>query len=146
MENNHCPLCAPCDPQILIWENQHIRIILANEPAYPGFVRVIWKQHVAEMTQLSSAERELLMDKVYLVEELVRGVLQPQKVNLAALGNMVPHIHWHVVPRFADDATFPGSVWSEKVRETPPSVLEQRRVQESLLKKALQEKLNKITS
>lgn len=144
MENNHCPLCQSPDISQLIWENQQMRIIFANESPYPGFVRVIWKQHLAEMTQLTSTERHVLMDMVYLVEEIVREVMQPQKINLAALGNMVPHIHWHVIPRYQDDAAFPGSVWSEKLRQTPQSVLDERLAREVTLKKALQDRLKAI--
>ena len=145
MEQNHCPLCQSPEPSQLIWEGQDIRIIFANESLYPGFIRVIWKKHMAEMTQLSSAERHILMEMVYLVEEVVRGVMQPKKINLAALGNMVPHIHWHVIPRYDDDATFPGSVWSEKVRQTPQSVLDGRRAQEEAIKHALLEKLKSVS-
>jgi len=42
----------------------------------------------------------------------LRALLQPDKVNLAALGNQVPHLHWHVIPRFADDTHFPDPVWA----------------------------------
>jgi diadenosine tetraphosphate (Ap4A) HIT family hydrolase len=52
--------------------------------------------------------------------------MKPTKVNLAALGNMVPHIHWHVIPRFTDDVFFPGSAWSSRIRETPTSMLADR--------------------
>jgi diadenosine tetraphosphate (Ap4A) HIT family hydrolase len=52
--------------------------------------------------------------------------MHPDKVNIAALGNMVPHIHWHVIPRFKDDAFFPGSVWSERAQQTPENILVSR--------------------
>jgi diadenosine tetraphosphate (Ap4A) HIT family hydrolase len=45
--------------------------------------------------------------------------MQPDKINLASLGNVVPHLHWHVIPRFVDDPHFPNPVWGVKVRETP---------------------------
>jgi diadenosine tetraphosphate (Ap4A) HIT family hydrolase len=61
------------------------------------------------------------------VEEGIRHVMQPDKVNIAALGNMVPHIHWHIIPRFKDDAFYPGSVWSQKIQETPVGVLSMRK-------------------
>lgn len=56
------------------------------------------------MTDLSYGERDHIMTLVFAVEEAIRHVMHPDKVNIATLGNMVPHIHWHVIPRFKDDA------------------------------------------
>jgi len=67
---------------------------------------------VKEMTDLSPDERARLMQAVFVVEDALRAVMHPAKVNLAALGNQVPHLHWHVIPRFADDAHFPDPVWA----------------------------------
>jgi len=78
------------------------------------------------MTDLTYGERDHIMTLVFAVEEAIRHVMRPDKVNVAALGNMVPHIHWHVIPRFKDDAFFPGSAWSKKTQETKESVLEAR--------------------
>ena len=57
------------------------------------------------------------MAAVFTVEVAVRKVFQPEKVNLASLGNVVPHLHWHVIPRFADDRHFPNPIWGEAKRE-----------------------------
>ena len=126
----NCVLCKdelkPEEGQ-LIWRGDDCRVIFVNDPDLPGFCRVIWNRHVAEMTDLSHGERDHLMTLVFAVEEAVRHVMHPDKVNIAALGNMVPHIHWHVIPRFKDDAFFPGSAWSKKTQETQASTLEARR-------------------
>jgi diadenosine tetraphosphate (Ap4A) HIT family hydrolase len=79
------------------------------------------------MTDLTYGEREHLMALVFAVEEAVRYVMRPDKVNIAALGNMVPHIHWHVIPRYKDDAFFPDSAWSQKTQKTPVANLEARK-------------------
>ena len=125
-----CVLCKdelkPEEGQ-LIWRGDDCRVILVNEPDLPGFCRVIWNHHVAEMTDLSYGEREHVMSLVFAVEEAVRHVMHPDKVNIAALGNMVPHIHWHVIPRYKDDAYFPGSVWSQKTQQTLAKILETRK-------------------
>jgi len=125
----NCVLCKeelkPEEGQ-LIWRGDDCRVILVNDPDLPGFCRVIWNRHVAEMTDLTYGEREHLMSLVFAVEEAVRQVMHPEKINIAALGNMVPHIHWHVIPRFTDDVFFPGSVWSSRIRETPISMLADR--------------------
>jgi diadenosine tetraphosphate (Ap4A) HIT family hydrolase len=125
----NCVLCSDLKPDEgqLIWRGDDCRIISVNDPDLPGFCRVIWNHHVAEMTDLSYGEREHLMSLVFVVEEAIRHVMKPAKVNLAALGNMVPHIHWHVIPRFTDDAFFPGSVWSARVRDASASILAERR-------------------
>ena len=126
----NCVLCKdelkPEEGQ-LIWRGDDCRIILVNDPDLPGFCRVIWNHHVAEMTDLSYGEREHLMTLVFAVEEAIRHVMYPDKVNIAALGNMVPHIHWHVIPRYQDDAFYPGSAWSKRVQETPEAILLERR-------------------
>jgi diadenosine tetraphosphate (Ap4A) HIT family hydrolase len=66
------------------------------------------------------------MSLVFAVEQAVRQVMHPDKINIAALGNMVPHIHWHVIPRYKDDAFFPGSAWSQKTQQTSATTLESR--------------------
>ena len=111
----------------LIWRGDECRVILVNDPDLPGFCRVIWNRHVAEMTDLTYGEREHLMALVFAVEEAVRHVMRPYKTNIASLGNMVPHIHWHIIPRFKDDAFFPGSVWSARTQETTKASLVARK-------------------
>ena len=125
--------CSLCKKELkseegeLIWLGDDCRVILVNDPDLAGFCRVIWNHHVAEMSDLSYGEREHLMTLVFAVEEAIRHVMQPDKINIAALGNMVPHIHWHVIPRYKNDAFFPGSAWSARTQEIPKSSLEDRR-------------------
>jgi diadenosine tetraphosphate (Ap4A) HIT family hydrolase len=109
-----CPLCAGPGGEIL-WQDDRLRVILADEPANPGFTRVIWTAHVAEMTDLPEGGRARLMDAVWAVEAAMREAFRPDKVNLASLGNVVPHLHWHVIPRWRDDAHFPQPVWAAPV-------------------------------
>ena len=56
------------------------------------------------------------MNAVVEVEQVLRSLLKPSKINLAALGNMVPHLHWHVIARFDWDSHYPGSVWAAPQR------------------------------
>lgn len=123
-----CELCTPVTEQIL-FQNQQLRIILVDDPDYPGFCRVIWKQHVKEMSDLSGEDQQLLFYWLLRTEQAVRSVLNPDKINLASLGNMVPHLHWHVIPRFNDDAHFPSPIWAARQRTAPrpqPAQLAQR--------------------
>jgi diadenosine tetraphosphate (Ap4A) HIT family hydrolase len=117
-----CPLCTTLGGALL-WRDDHLRVVLVDEPDYPGFCRVIWSAHLQEMTDLASADRDHLMAAVFEVEALLRGVLKPDKINLASLGNLVPHLHWHVIARWRDDAHFPGPIWGERLREGTVRVL-----------------------
>ena len=110
-----CPLCDT-DGGLLIFRNEQLRIIQASEAGFPAFYRVIWSRHVAEFSDLTPDERETCMNTVVAVEEILRTQLQPTKVNLASLGNMVPHLHWHVLARFDWDSHFPAPVWSAPQR------------------------------
>ena len=113
LSTSACALCVQAGGEVL-WDDGFARIVLADEPDYPGFCRVILNAHRREMTDLPEAERARLMSLVFAVERALRDILQPDKVNLASLGNLVPHVHWHVIPRFSDDPHFPGAVWGEK--------------------------------
>jgi diadenosine tetraphosphate (Ap4A) HIT family hydrolase len=110
-----CELCAL--KAVPVYRDGKLSVILVDDPAYPGFCRVIWNEHVKEMSDLAPADRLLLNDAVWNVELALREVMGPGKVNVASLGNMVPHLHWHVIPRHADDPHFPGSVWSARTRD-----------------------------
>jgi diadenosine tetraphosphate (Ap4A) HIT family hydrolase len=111
-----CELCAVTAAAVL-WQNDLCRVVRVEEPGYPGFVRVILGRHVREMTDLAPGERQALMDVVFAVEEAVRETMRPDKMNLASLGNVVPHVHWHVIPRFRDDRHFPAPIWAAPQRE-----------------------------
>jgi diadenosine tetraphosphate (Ap4A) HIT family hydrolase len=115
-QTSTCPLCQPAVEQLL-WSDGSCRVILAGDADYPAFCRVIWNAHVREMTDLPAAPRAQLLAVVLAVETALRGLLHPVKINIASLGNQVPHLHWHVIPRFADDAHFPDPVWAARRRE-----------------------------
>lgn len=89
-----------------------------DTPAFPAFYRVIWNAHVAELSDLTADERAECLDTVVTAERVLREQLQPTKINLAALGNVVPHLHWHVVARFDWDSHFPQPLWAPAVRDT----------------------------
>jgi diadenosine tetraphosphate (Ap4A) HIT family hydrolase len=110
-----CPLCET-DGGLLIFKNEQLRVIQAAEAGFPAFYRVVWNAHVAEFSDLAADERNTCMNVVVAVEQVLREQLKPTKVNIAALGNAVPHLHWHVIARFDWDSHFPGSVWAAPQR------------------------------
>ncbi len=118
-----CELCDQ-DGGLLLWRSEKLRVIRVADANFPGFYRVIWNAHVAEWTDLVPADRSLLMQTVAKVETMLRHGLHPTKINLASLGNVVPHLHWHVIARFADDSHFPNPIWGQAVREVPPEKLQ----------------------
>ncbi len=128
---NTCPLCRS-ENEIILWQDAHCRVIFADETDYPGFCRVIWDEHSKEMTDLTESQRTHLMMVVFTVEEILREILRPDKINLASLGNQVPHLHWHVIPRFADDAHFPDPVWAARKRAGRTALIDRLRLIEDL--------------
>ena len=112
-----CPLCDT-DAGTLIWRGTQLRVIRVDEAGFPAFYRVIWNAHAAEFSDLSPAQRLHCMEAVALVEQTLREQLAPDKVNLASLGNVVPHLHWHVIARYAWDSHFPAPVWAPPQRES----------------------------
>ncbi len=112
-----CELCAQTGNAPL-WSDDRCRVVLVADPDYAGFCRVIWNAHVKEMTDLITGDRQHCMRVVLAVEQAVRNVIKPHKINLASFGNMTPHVHWHVIARERDDAHFPQPVWGEKQRAT----------------------------
>ena len=110
-----CELCNPASEQVL-WQDGFCQVTLVEISDYPGLCRVILERHMSEMTDLSAPERARLMEAVFAAEAALREVLAPDKINLASLGNVVPHLHWHVIPRYRDDRNFPDPIWAEPRR------------------------------
>ena len=116
--------CVFCDGEggQRLWRDARCRVVLTDEP-FSGFCRVIWNAHVREITDLPAANRVHFMHVVYAVESALRARLTPIKMNLASLGNATPHLHWHVIPRFADDSHYPQPVWGPRQRDAAPRAL-----------------------
>lgn len=117
-KDNECELCGGTGGDLL-WEDgfcRVVRVIGADREAFPGFCRVIWHRHVAEMSDLPADEARHAMDIVLATERAVRRVVRPDKINLASLGNVVAHLHWHVIPRWEDDSHFPAPIWAPAKR------------------------------
>lgn len=123
--NNTCDLCTTAGGELL-WQDSLCRVVRVDDQDYPGFCRVILNRHIKEMTDLQPSEREHMMLVVFVVEEAVREVLRPDKINLASLGNMTPHVHWHVIPRFKRDRHFPNPIWGSSRRESLPHALDHK--------------------
>ncbi|MFN3414729.1 MAG: HIT family protein [Caldimonas sp.] len=100
------------------------RVVRVDDEAFPAFYRLICREHVSEMSDLSSAEQRRCLAWMMAIEAVLRRELAPAKINLASLGNVVPHLHWHVIARFGWDSHFPQPVWGQRQRSVEDSVLE----------------------
>lgn len=138
----NCELCAGPGGRVLV-DDGRLRVVLVDDADHPGFVRVIWNTHVREMTDLAPADRAHLMQAVYAAETAVRATLAPLKVNLASLGNVTPHVHWHVIARYADDAQFPAPIWAPRQRAADAAALAARVARLPALEAALRAALNR---
>lgn len=119
-----CPLCKPTSHDLL-WQDEFCRVVLLHDADYPAYCRIELLAHVKEMTDLAPADRARTMKVVFAVEAAMREVIQPDKINLASLGNKTPHMHWHVLPRFESDKHFPNSHWGAPVRDSEVQRLSQ---------------------
>ena len=118
---NSCPLCRESGGLLVAQSPQWRVVRVTDTPDFPAFYRLIWNTHVAEFSDLPATERQDCMERVAQIEQLLRRELQPTKINLATLGNVVPHLHWHVIARFDWDSHFPNPIWGARLREPVPS-------------------------
>jgi diadenosine tetraphosphate (Ap4A) HIT family hydrolase len=118
----HCELCN-ADGGLLLWRDPDWRLVRVEDAAFPGFYRLISNHHVAEFSELSVDARQRCMELLAWVDAWVILHLQPTKMNLASLGNVVPHLHWHVVARFDWDSHFPSPIWAAAQRPSTPEFL-----------------------
>lgn len=139
--NDHqpCALCVP-SPHDILWQDDFCRIVLLNDADYPAYCRVELLAHVKEMTDLAPVQRARMMKVVFAVETALREMFNPDKINLASLGNKTPHIHWHVIPRFEKDKHFPNSHWGEAMRNGQMNLLADNQ------KKLLAEKITALVT
>lgn len=109
------------------------RVLLMKNSCYPWIILVPEREYVTEISDLSVAGRSLLMEETTAVAGLLKEIYQADKINIAALGNVVPQFHMHIVARFTTDKTWPDPVWgagkpreyytSEELRETVAKLL-----------------------
>lgn len=118
-----CPLCEAPGGRVVA-QTPRWRVVHAEEAGFPAFYRLVWEEHVREFSELSPADRAACMEAVVAIEQVLLRELQPTKVNVATLGNVVPHLHWHVIARFDWDSHFPGPVWAAAQRSADAARLE----------------------
>ena len=115
-----CPMCQRWEDHsnLRIAELEHSFVVLNRDQFFPGYTLLFTKRHVTELFHLDHTVRAALMEEVSTVAKALHTQFQPDKINYELLGNMVPHIHWHLVPRFATDPLWPRPIWAEHHEET----------------------------
>jgi diadenosine tetraphosphate (Ap4A) HIT family hydrolase len=107
-----CPLCTGLGG-LLVAQTDVFRVVRVTDQQaepFPAFYRLVWQKHLAEWSDLSASQRQHGMQALVQVEKALRQHLHPTKINLASLGNVVPHLHWHIVARFDWDSHFPNPI------------------------------------
>jgi diadenosine tetraphosphate (Ap4A) HIT family hydrolase len=114
-----CPMCRrwDTDSDLRIIELPHSYVILNRDQYFPGYTLLFTKSHVTELFHLDRDVRAALMEELSLVAEALYTIYTPDKINYELLGNMVPHIHWHIVPRFSSEPLWPRPIWAESHEE-----------------------------
>jgi diadenosine tetraphosphate (Ap4A) HIT family hydrolase len=96
-------------------------VFLHEDQFFPGYVLLVLRRHVTELYDLPAADRATLIEEVSRVAQALAQVFRPVKMNYELLGNMVPHIHWHLVPRLATDPGLRSPIWTVEHQPTPPA-------------------------
>ena len=89
------------------------RILMMNDNQYPWFILVPQRKGIKEIYELSQSDRQLLMDESCLLSKTMVELYRPDKLNIAAIGNLVPQLHLHHVARYQTDIAWPGPIWGK---------------------------------
>ena len=112
----NCLLCTriadqDCDPgPDLVWRFPHSTATLGPWQFYTGYCVLVSREHATELSQLGP-NRAAYLDEMSLLARAVEDCFRPHKLNYELLGNVVPHLHWHIFPRSADDPEKLRPVW-----------------------------------
>lgn len=113
MSAPECVMCARAagEGPLFIADLGTSRAYLNEDQFFPGWVFVVLKRHAVELYDLEAGERATLIEDVNCVAQALARVYRPVKMNYELLGNQVPHIHWHLVPRLSGDPEPRWPVW-----------------------------------
>jgi diadenosine tetraphosphate (Ap4A) HIT family hydrolase len=134
MAGQDCPLCdalgkGDSDFSVEVFTGEVAEVRLERRSRLPGYCIVVWRLgHVAEPTDLSTSQAGCYWDEVLAVGRAVQARFSPVKMNYMTLGNTVPHLHTHVVPRYRDDPAPGGPIaWPDIFSPAPVPEADLRR-------------------
>jgi diadenosine tetraphosphate (Ap4A) HIT family hydrolase len=100
----------------LVAELEHSWVVLGDAQYYRGYCVILAKTHATELYRLSPGEAHALFDEQLAVGKAIAGALNPRKLNYECLGNLEPHVHWHVFPRYEGDPGHMGRIDPEHLK------------------------------
>ncbi len=86
-------------------------VLLSKDANYPWVILVPKREGIAEIYQLTETDQQQLLKESSVLAEAMEGLIKPDKLNIATIGNIVPQLHMHHVARFESDSAWPGPVW-----------------------------------
>lgn len=118
-DSTGCPMCRRWDDDadLRIVEFAYSYLILHRDQFFPGYCLLFAKTHETELFHLDQAVRQGMLEEITQVTAVLSRLFRADKINYELLGNMVPHIHWHLVPRLTTDPLWPRPIWAEPHQE-----------------------------
>ncbi|MBI4640689.1 MAG: HIT family protein [Candidatus Tectomicrobia bacterium] len=110
VEGSGCPLCLEKD-RFVVTTLPSGRVELVNDANFPGYCILVYHRHVVELQDLRTDERGQLIEDIACIARAIAERCQPAKINYEILGNTVPHLHCHIIPRYPNDGYWGGSIW-----------------------------------
>ena len=89
------------------------RVLAMNDARYPWLILVPRREHLTELHDLAAADRATLIEEIARTSNALKTFSKATKINIGALGNLVPQLHIHIVARHPGDAAWPGPVWGQ---------------------------------
>jgi len=112
-----CDIIADRRKKDILFQDSWV-VVFLGRPHHLGHTQVVLRQHKEDLTALSEKELHAFVDRLVMVARVLDKVLKPDKLNYELLGNWVPHLHWHILPRFKSDPDF-GNPPGEPLRGQP---------------------------
>ena len=101
-------------------------VLLMNERRWPWLILVPRRPGLRDIDELPPADRTVLIEETARASRALKDTVRPAKINVAALGNLVPQLHLHVIARFTDDPAWPRPVWGTPPEPYAPDELRER--------------------
>ncbi len=116
-----CPFCSLSpnnDYMLEVADLKISRLYLNKNQTYNGYCLLIFKdRHVTNLTELSNYEYEIFMQDLLNAQKAIMKVCVPDHINVAALGNIITHLHWHIIPRYKNDVRWGKPIWTTECKD-----------------------------
>jgi diadenosine tetraphosphate (Ap4A) HIT family hydrolase len=123
VEGRECPMDAPRPSSNDYWDLvaplSVSSLYLNKSQAYRGHCMLIFDRHAARLDQLSAGEWAAYATDLFAAQNAIVRVTRPDHINIETLGNVVPHLHWHIVPRYQTDRRWGAPIWTTPLSDMP---------------------------